>query len=142
MKYSKKVIDHFMHPRNVGRIKNPSGVGRLTDPQCGDIMEMTIKIKKSKPKNLSRVKSSDKNNKPTEIIEDIKFQTFGCGAAVATSSMLTELVKGKTMAEAEKITGDKLDKSLGNLPPVKKHCAHLAEMAFKAAIEDYKKRKL
>ena len=131
-KYSKKVMDHFTNPRNVGHIKDYDGIGKLGNPRCGDIMEMTIKTQKSKLKN--------KNNESTAIIKDIKFQTFGCGAAVATSSMITELVKGKTIEEAEKITGEELDKSLGNLPKVKKHCAFLAESALKKAIGDYKNR--
>ena len=114
-------MDHFTNPRNVGHIKDYDGIGKLGNPRCGDIMEMTIKVKDNK-------------------IIDIKFQTFGCGAAVATSSLLTELVKGKTIEEAEKITGEKLDKSLGNLPPIKKHCAFLAESALKAAIEDYQNK--
>ena len=137
--YSKKVMNHFLHPRNVGHIKNYDGIGKLGNPRCGDIMEMTIKVKNQKSKISAKGGSaSGGKNIDDEIINDIKFQTFGCGAAVATSSMLTEMVKGKTIAEAEKITARKLDKSLGNLPPIKKHCAFLAENALKATIKDYK----
>lgn len=120
--YSKKVMDHFEHPRNIGKIKNPSGVGRVGNPTCGDLMELQIKIEK-------------KNN--VEYIKDAKFQTFGCGAAVATSSILTEMVKGKTLKEVLKISNKAIIEALDGLPPVKKHCSVLAEEALKKAIEDY-----
>ncbi|MCX6811318.1 MAG: iron-sulfur cluster assembly scaffold protein [Candidatus Berkelbacteria bacterium] len=121
-KYSKKVMEHFLNPRNVGKIKNPSGRGRIGNAVCGDVMEMTIKVEK-KGKN--------------KIVTDAKFLTFGCGAAVATSSIVTELVKGKTLNEAKKLTPLSVDKSLGNLPIMKKHCARLAIDALHKAIEDY-----
>jgi len=120
--YSEKVMDHFMNPRNMGEIADADGVGTVGNPVCGDLMTVYIKIKDSK-------------------LEDVKFKTFGCGAAIATSSMITELAKGKTLEEALKITrGDVADR-LGGLPPVKMHCSNLAADALHAAIEDYKKKK-
>jgi nitrogen fixation NifU-like protein len=122
--YSKKVMEHFLHPRNVGKIKNASGKGRIGNAVCGDVMEMTIKV-------------DEKGGK--KVISDAKFQTFGCGAAVATSSIVTELVKGETIAEAKKLTAEKIDKSLNNLPSLKKHCAKLAIDALRKAIKDYER---
>jgi nitrogen fixation NifU-like protein len=119
--YSEKVMDHFMNPRNVGEIDNADGVGQVGNPKCGDIMKMYLKIE---------------NN----IIVDAKFKTFGCGAAVATSSMATELVKGKSVDEALKITNQAVAEALDGLPPVKMHCSNLAEEAIRAAIEDYMKK--
>ena len=119
--YSNKVMDHFMNPRNVGEIENADGVGTVGNPVCGDIMKMYLKIE---------------NN----IIQDAKFKTFGCGAAVATSSMATELIKGKTVDEALDITNRAVAEALDGLPPIKMHCSNLAEQAIKAAIEDYKKK--
>jgi len=125
--YSKKVIEHFTHPRNMGQIKKPSGVGIVGNPVCGDIMKIYIKV--------------DKNKEGKEIISDIKFQTLGCGAAIATSSMVTELVKGKTIKEALKLSHRKnIAKELGGLPPAKLHCSLLADRALKAAIEDYRSK--
>lgn len=123
--YSKKVMDHFQNPRNVGEIEDASGVGEKGNPTCGDIMKMYIKVGKRDGK---------------EVIEDIKFQTFGCGAAVATSSMITEMVKGKTLEEAEKITNAQVAEALGGLPPIKMHCSNLAANALQDAIEDYRKK--
>ena len=119
--YSKKVMDHFMNPRNVGVIEDADGVGEVGNPVCGDIMRMYLKIKDN-------------------IIEDVKFQTFGCGAAVATSSMATELIKGKTVDDALEITNKAVAQALDGLPPIKMHCSVLAEQAIKAAIEDYQKK--
>ena len=119
--YSQKVMDHFMNPRNVGVIEDADAIGEVGNPRCGDIMRMYLKIKDN-------------------VIEDIKFQTFGCGAAVATSSMVTELVKGKTLEEALKVTKMDVADALGGLPPIKMHCSNLAEEAIKSAIEDYKKK--
>lgn len=119
--YSEKVMDYFAHPRNVGVIENPSGVGKVGNPVCGDIMELFIKVE---------------NN----IITDAKFRTFGCGAAIATSSMVTEMVKGKTLDEALKISNQAVAEALDGLPPVKMHCSVLAEDALKAAIDDYLKK--
>ena len=124
--YSKEVMDHFMNPRNVGTIKDASGVGETGNPTCGDIMKIYLDIKEVDGK---------------EIIEDVKFQTFGCGAAVATSSRITEMVKGLTLDEAEKITNAEVAESLGGLPPVKMHCSNLAANALQAAIKDYKNKK-
>ena len=121
MEYSEKVMEHFMHPRNVGKIENADGVGRAGNPVCGDIMAIYIKVK-------------------DDAITDIKFETFGCGAAIATSSMVTELVKGKTIEEALKITNRTVADALDGLPPIKMHCSLLAEDGVKAAIEDYKKK--
>ena len=120
--YSKKVMEHFLNPRNMGKIDDPDGVGTAGNPICGDTMTIYIKVK---------------NNR----IVDIKFQTFGCAAAIATSSMITELAKGKTIEEAEKITRDDVADALEGLPPIKMHCSNLAADALRAAIEDYKKRK-
>jgi nitrogen fixation NifU-like protein len=116
--YSDKVMDHFMHPRNVGEMENPDGVGKVGNPICGDIMEMYIKVKDG-------------------VIVDAKFKTFGCGAAIATSSMATELVKGKPIEEALKLTNQAVAEALGGLPAIKMHCSVLAEDAFKAAVNDY-----
>jgi len=119
--YSQKVIDHFMHPRNVGEIENPDGVGEVGNPVCGDIMKLYIKVKDG-------------------VIVDAKFKTFGCGAAIATSSMITELIKGKTLEEAERISKNTVAEALDGLPPIKMHCSNLAADALHAAIRDYKKR--
>ncbi len=127
MQYNKKIIQHFMHPKNVGEIKNADGVGKVGNPVCGDIMWVYIKV--------------GKNKKGEEIIKDIKFKTMGCVAAIATSSMITELAKGKTLDKASKITRDDIAKSLGGLPSIKYHCSILAADALHKAIEDYKKRK-
>ena len=124
--YNKKVMDHFTNPRNVGEIENPSGVGQVGNPTCGDIMKIFIKVEEKRGK---------------EIITDIKFQTFGCGAAVATSSIVTEMMTGKTLEEAETLTNDKVAEELGGLPEIKMHCSNLAANALHAAIEDYKKKK-
>lgn len=117
--YSEKVMDHFNHPRNVGEIENPSGVGTVGNAKCGDIMRMYFDI--------------DENG----VIKDAKFKTFGCGAAVATSSMATELVKGKTIREALEVTNKAVMEALDGLPPVKVHCSLLAEEAIHAALWDY-----
>lgn len=115
-------MEHFTHPRNVGEIENPDGVGEVGNPTCGDMMRITIRVEDG-------------------IIKDIKFKTFGCGAAIATSSMVTELVKGKTLEEAEKVTNKDVAEELGGLPKVKMHCSVLAEEGIKAAIEDYRKKR-
>ncbi len=119
--YSDKVMDHFMHPRNVGEIPDADGVGQVGNPVCGDIMKMYIKVKDN-------------------VITDVKFQTFGCGAAIATSSMATELIKGKTIDEAIKLTNAAVVEALEGLPKVKIHCSVLAEEAVKAAVDDYLKK--
>lgn len=118
MQYSEKVMDHFTNPRNVGEIEDASGVGQVGNPKCGDIMKVYLKIE---------------NN----IIEDAKFKTFGCGAAVATSSMATELIIGRTIQEAIKITNKSVMEALDGLPPLKIHCSCLAEQALQAALWDY-----
>lgn len=120
--YSEKVMNHFMSPRNVGEIENADGVGEVGNPKCGDIMKMYIKIE-------------------NDIIIDAKFRTFGCGAAIATSSISTELVIGKKVDEALTITNKVVADALDGLPPVKMHCSNLAEEAIKSAIEDYKRKK-
>lgn len=121
--YTETVMDHFKNPRNVGEIDNASGVGTVGNAKCGDIMQIFLDI--------------DEN----EIIRDVKFKTFGCGAAVATSSMATEMIKGKSVDEALKITNAAVVEALEGLPPQKIHCSVLAEEAVKAAIEDYQKNK-
>lgn len=119
--YSEKVIDHYSNPRNVGEIKDANGIGEVGNPVCGDIMKMYLEIKDN-------------------IIVDVKFKTFGCGAAIATSSISTELIKGKTIEEALKLTNKQVVEELGGLPPVKLHCSVLAEEAIKSAIADYFRR--
>jgi len=125
--YTKKVMKYFKNPRNFGRIKNPDGVGKVGNPICGDIMWLYIKMRKDK--------------KGREIIKDIKFETFGCVAAIATSSVITDLAKGKTLKEAIKIDRRKIVKSLGGLPPIKIHCSVLAAGALSEAIYDYLSKK-
>jgi nitrogen fixation NifU-like protein len=119
--YTEKVMDHFRNPRNMGEIPDADGVGTVGNPVCGDLMTIYIKVKDDR-------------------IEDVKFKTFGCGAAVATSSMVTEIAKGKTLEEAMGITRASVADSLGGLPPVKMHCSNLAADALHAAIEDYYKK--
>ncbi|PIP19110.1 MAG: Fe-S cluster assembly scaffold protein NifU [Candidatus Omnitrophica bacterium CG08_land_8_20_14_0_20_41_16] len=116
--YSEKVMDHFLNPRNCGEIKDADGIGTVGNPICGDVMKMFLKIE---------------NN----IIVDIKFKTFGCGAAISTSSMVTEMVKGKSIDEALKITNKTVAEALGGLPPIKMHCSVLAEEALRSALKDY-----
>ncbi len=123
--YSQRVIEHFTNPQNMGEIKNPDGAGKVGNPVCGDLMLLTIKVGK-------------KGNK--EIIEDIKFKTFGCAAAIATSSMITEMAKGKTLEEASKITRAEVADELEGLPPIKMHCSNLAADALRAAISDYRSK--
>ena len=118
--YSEKVMDHFENPRNVGEIPDANGVGTVGNAKCGDIMRMYLKVENG-------------------IIKDVKFKTFGCGAAIATSSMATEMVKGKTLKEALALTNKAVAEALDGLPPVKMHCSLLAEEAIHAAVEDYLK---
>ena len=121
MMYTEKVMEHFKNPRNVGEIPDADGVGTVGNPVCGDLMTIYIKVKDNR-------------------LTDIKFKTFGCGSAIATSSMITELAKGKTLEEAMTITRANVADSLGGLPPVKMHCSNLAADALHAAIEDYYKK--
>ena len=118
MQYSEKVMDHFTHPRNVGEIEDASGVGLVGNAKCGDIMKMYLKIE-------------------DDVIVDVKFKTFGCGAAIATSSMATELIKGQSVSEALQLTNSAVVEALEGLPPVKIHCSVLAEEAIKSALADY-----
>lgn len=120
--YSEKVMDHFANPRNVGEIPDADGIGKVGNPQCGDVMWLYIKVKDN-------------------IITDIKFKTFGCGAAIATSSMITELARGKTIDEARKISRKDVAESLDGLPPTKMHCSNLAADALGEAIKDYEAKK-
>jgi nitrogen fixation NifU-like protein len=120
--YSDKVMDHFMNPRNMGEIEDADGVGEVGNPACGDVMKLYLKIEDDK-------------------IVDVKFKTFGCGAAIASSSMTTELIKGKSIDEALKLSNQAVAEALGGLPPAKEHCSVLAEDALKAALEDYRKKK-
>ena len=129
MPYSSKVIDHFTHPRNLGKIKNPDAVGEAGNPVCGDMMTIYLKISKKKV-----------GGKEQEIIKDIKFETLGCAAAIATSSMVTILAMGKTLDDALKITRGQVADELGSLPPIKMHCSNLAAEALRAAIENYRKK--
>jgi nitrogen fixation NifU-like protein len=119
--YGEKVMDHFLHPRNVGEIADADGIGNVGNPVCGDVMRMYLKIE-------------------NEVITDAKFKTFGCGAAISTSSMVTEMVKGKTIKEALGISNKAVAQALGGLPAVKMHCSVLAEQALKSAIKDYYNR--
>jgi len=120
--YSQKVMEHFKNPRNMGEIPDADGVGTVGNPICGDMMKIFIKVKDN-------------------TLEDVKFKTFGCGAAIATSSMITELAKGKTIDEALKITRGDVADALEGLPPIKMHCSNLAADGLRAAIEDYLKKK-
>lgn len=119
--YSETVMEHFKNPRNVGEIENPDGVGEVGNVKCGDIMRMYLKIEDN-------------------IISDVKFKTFGCGSAIASSSMATELIKGKTIEEAMKLTNKAVADALDGLPPIKMHCSVLAEQAIKAALLDYSEK--
>ena len=121
MEYTEQVMDHFMNPRNMGEMEDANGVGTVGNAKCGDIMRIYIKVE-------------------NDVITDVKFKTFGCGAAIATSSKATELVKGMTLEEAEKLTNKMVMEALGGLPPVKVHCSVLAEEALHAAIQDYRER--
>ena len=120
--YSEKVMDHFLHPRNVGVIEDANAVGEVGNAKCGDIMKMYLKIK-------------------DDIVEDVKFETFGCGSAIASSSMATELIKGKPVEEAMKLTNQAVAEALDGLPAYKMHCSVLAEEAIQAALEDWRSRK-
>jgi len=119
--YTEKVMDHYEHPRNVGIVENPSGIGVVCNPACGYVMKLSIEVK-------------------DDVIVDARFKTFGCGAAIATSSMVTEMIKGKRLDEALKVSNKAVAESLGGLPKAKMHCSVLAEDALKAAIDDYTKR--
>ncbi|MDO5115838.1 MAG: iron-sulfur cluster assembly scaffold protein [Synergistaceae bacterium] len=122
--YSQKVVDYFMNPRNAGRLDDANAIGEVGNPKCGDVMKIYLKI-----------------NPETEVIDDIRFETFGCAAAIATSSMVTELAKGRTLENALKITNKEVAEELGGLPPAKLHCSLLAQEGIEAAIADYYMRK-
>ena len=119
--YSEKVMDHFRNPRNVGELSQADGIGEVGNARCGDIMKLWIKVENG-------------------VISDLRFKTFGCGAAIATSSMITEIAKGKTLDEAENITDNLIAEALDGLPPLKMHCSNLAADALKAAIADYRRK--
>jgi len=121
VEYTDKTMEHFRNPHNVGEIKDADGVGKVGNPVCGDIMKIYIKVKDN-------------------VITDVKFKTFGCGAAIATSSITTDMVKGKTIEDALKITNQQVTEALGGLPAVKRHCSVLAEEALRAAIDDYRSK--
>lgn len=121
--YNEKVVDYFMNPRNAGKIEDANGVGEVGNPTCGDVMKIYIKVNDN------------------EIIEDVKFETFGCAAAIATSSMITEMIKGKTLSDAVKVTNKDVVSEFGELPPAKLHCSLLAQEGVEAAIADYFRRK-
>ena len=120
--YSEKVMDHFRNPRNVGVIEDANGIGEVGNAKCGDIMKMYLKIE-------------------NDIVEDVKFETFGCGSAIASCSMATELIKGKPLSEVRKLTNKAVAEALDGLPSYKMHCSVLAEEAIQAALEDYESRK-
>ena len=120
--YSEKVMDHFLHPRNVGVIEDANAIGEVGNAKCGDIMKMYLKIK-------------------DDVVEDVKFETFGCGSAIASSSMATEMIKGKPLSEVRTLTNKAVTEALDGLPAHKIHCSVLAEEAIKSALEDYEKRK-
>lgn len=124
--YSKEVMDHFLNPRNMGKIKGFSAKGEVGNPVCGDLMNLYLKI--------------EKNQNEEEYISEIGFETLGCGAAIATSSMVTEMAKGKTLKEAKEITNKQVAEKLGGLPDPKMHCSNLAASALKKAIENYEKK--
>ena len=128
--YSKELMEHFTHPRNIGEIKNPDGVGEVGNPRCGDVMKLYIKVGKRKKGKINE-----------EFVEDIKVQTLGCGAAIASSSMATELIKGKSLTKAKELTNEAVAKALGGLPPQKVHCSILARQGIHNAIEDYESKK-
>jgi len=130
MNYSKKVLKYFTHPKNLGKIQNPDGFGEVTNPVCGDTTRFYIKMGKKKV-----------GGKEIEYVKDIKFETLGCAAAVATSSIATEIVKGKPLEQAKKLSKDTIIKKLGGLPLPKIHCSLLAIGALKKAIKDYEKKK-
>jgi nitrogen fixation NifU-like protein len=119
--YTEKVVDHFQNPRNMGDLENPDGVGVVGNPTCGDMMQIQIRVRDGR-------------------IEDVRFKTFGCGAAIATTSVATELIKGKTIEEALQVTNKDVMEILGGLPPIKVHCSLLAEEAIRAAVEDYRSK--
>lgn len=127
MQYSKKVLQHFTKPHNQGMMKNPSGMGMVGNPVCGDLMKIYIDVKKNKQNQ--------------EIIKNIRFETLGCASAIATSSMVTDLAKGKTIDEAMKITRNDVAEALDGLPPIKMHCSNLADEALHEAIKDYLNKK-
>lgn len=126
MEYSKEVMKHFLHPKNIGEIKNADGIGKVGNPVCGDVMHLYIKVE---------------DKKDREIIKDIKFKTLGCTAAIAVSDMLADLAKGKTVDEAKKITNKRIANALKGLPKIKYHCSLLGEEALLNAIKDYERRK-
>jgi nitrogen fixation protein NifU and related proteins len=126
LEYSKEVMKNFMNPKNMGEIKNPDGIGKVGNPVCGDVMWMYIKVGKENGK---------------EILKDVKFKAFGCAAAIASSSAITQLATGKTLKDAEKIGMNEVTKCLNGLPSVKLHCSSMAEKALKKAIEDYEDKK-
>ncbi|MDR2174812.1 MAG: Fe-S cluster assembly scaffold protein NifU [Synergistaceae bacterium] len=125
MDYSDKVMDHFSNPRNVGEIENPDGLGEAGNPKCGDIMKIYLKVK---------------DGPGGAVIEDVKFKTFGCASAIASSSMATEMIKGKTVDEAWAMTNVAVAEALDGLPPIKMHCSVLAEEAIHKAINDYREK--
>lgn len=132
--YSEKIMEHFKNPKNMGVIDDADGVGTVGNPNCGDVMRIFIKI------NIRKIKDKRLKIKDEEYISEIKFQTLGCGAAIASSSIATEIVKGKTIKEAQKITSKQIAEQMGKFPPAKYHCSILAEEGIKKAIKDYQRK--
>ena len=139
--YTKAVFDHFENPRNMGSMKNPDGVGTVGNPSCGDVLKVMLKVSYDTPKGVPPAQMASADADKVGKIEDVKFQTFGCAAAIASSSMMTTLVKGKKISEAKKITNKDVAKALGQLPPIKVHCSNLAADALKAAIADFRENR-
>ena len=137
--YSDKIMDHFRNPRNLGTIDDADGVGTVGNPNCGDVMKIYIQVESRKSRRAEPLGGA-KVGKSEEFIKEIKFQTLGCGAAIASSSIATELVKGKTIKEALKLSSKQIAVEMGKFPPAKYHCSILAKEGIKSAIADYKRR--
>lgn len=139
--YSKEVLDHFYHPRNVGEIADADGIGEVGNVRCGDVMYVYIKVGSRQTTESRKPQTANRQPQTEEYIEDVKFKTLGCAAAIATSSVMTEMAKGKTLEEAEQISRDDINKELGILPKLKYHCSILSADGLKRAIDDYRSKK-
>jgi nitrogen fixation protein NifU and related proteins len=134
--YTKAVFDHFQNPRNMGEIENADGIGTVGNPSCGDVLKVMLKVSYDTPKGVPSAQTASASADKVGKITDVKFQTFGCAAAIASSSMMTTLVKGKSLEEAKKVTNKDVAEALGQLPPIKVHCSNLAADALQKAIGD------